>query len=82
MNLEAGTHGDSLEPIRATVQRQLGRRVRDFDVRRDQQGLILTGRTHTYYVKQLVQHLVMGHFDGATLRNDIDVTKSPQAVLS
>ncbi len=82
MDQVAGTNGDSLEPIRATIQQQLGHRVRDLDLRREQQTLILTGRAHTYYVKQLVQHLVMGQFKGTTLCNEIDVAKSSQTLLS
>jgi hypothetical protein len=52
--------------------------VRNFNVRRDQQSLILTGRTDTYYAKQLVQHLVMGHVVGARLQNEIEVTQLPR----
>lgn len=82
MDQVAGTNGDSLEPIRATIRRQLGQRVRNFDLRREQDALILTGRTHTHYAKQLIQHLVMGQFEGTTLRNEIDVAHSLPALVS
>jgi len=36
-------------------------------------GLVLTGRTCTYYVKQLAQHAVMEFVDLPILANDIEV---------
>lgn len=82
MDQAAGTNGDSLEAVRATIQRQLGQRVRNFELKREQDALILTGSTHTYYAKQLIQHLVMGQFEGTALRNEIDVAHSSPALVS
>jgi hypothetical protein len=63
------------EPIRIArhVRRELGSRVRDFEIVVDADGLILRGRTTSYYAKQLVQHIVMRVARCRVAANEIDV---------
>lgn len=55
------------------VQAELGTRVRDFELLPRSGGLILRGRTTTYYAKQLAQHAVMRIGGVRVLANEIDV---------
>jgi hypothetical protein len=45
--------------IARQVKRELGNRVLDLEILVEEEGLVLRGRTNTYYAKQLVQHAVM-----------------------
>ena len=63
-------HQDSLEAI---IQRRLGSRIRDVRVLRLPAGLIIQGRTKTYYAKQLATHAVLELADEPILANDIEV---------
>ena len=47
--------------------------VRDLRVVSDSEGLVLKGRTQTYYAKQLVQHYVMKATGLPIRANDIEV---------
>jgi hypothetical protein len=47
--------------------------VRDLHVVARDGGLVLRGRTHTYYVKQLVQHSVLQVCARGALANEIEV---------
>jgi hypothetical protein len=62
-----------VERIESTVQHRHGGWVRDFHVVVIDQGLVLRGRTHTYYAKQLVQHTVMKIGGLPILANRIEV---------
>jgi hypothetical protein len=55
------------------IQRRLNGRVRHFRLSLRGDGLVLDGQTHTYYAKQLAQHLVMESVNLPIRANDIEV---------
>jgi hypothetical protein len=57
--LLAPPKNDVAERIEACVRRRLGGWVRDFQAVVQEHGVVLRGRTRTYYAKQLVQHTAM-----------------------
>ena len=61
------------EQLEALIQRQLNGRVGDFRLLVRDQGLILQGHAHTYYVKQLAQQAVMEATGLPILANEIEV---------
>ena len=61
---------DCLEVL---MQRRLGNRVRDLRVLRLPAGLIIQGRTTTYYAKQLATHAAMEFADEPIAANEIEV---------
>ena len=64
---------EDLERIQQEIRRNLSLRVYHFRLRAVDDGLILEGRTKTYYGKQMVQHAVMDATDFPILANNIDV---------
>lgn len=64
---------DELDEIQREIRRNLSLRVHNFQIRAADDGLILEGRTRTYYGKQLVQHAVMDATDFPILANNIVV---------
>jgi hypothetical protein len=63
-----------LDNLEAHVQGRLGGRVRFLQVLLRGQGIVLKGRAHSYYVKQLAQHAVMQTSDYPILANEIEVS--------
>jgi hypothetical protein len=62
--------------IRRTVEGRLPGRIRDFEVRVEQNQFVLSGVSSSYYVKQMAQHLAMTALDKRMLGrlvNEIDV---------
>jgi hypothetical protein len=59
--------------LRTEIVRRLGNRVRDLRVLRQGGGLVIQGRTSTYYAKQLAQHAAMELDTEPILANDIEV---------
>jgi hypothetical protein len=59
--------------IEARIRSRLSGRIRGLRVLRENNGLILRGRTRTYYAKQLAQHAVMAATDLPILANEIEV---------
>lgn len=55
------------------IVRRLGNRVRNLRVLRQGGGLVIQGRTSTYYAKQLAQHAAMELDKEPILANDIEV---------
>jgi len=59
------------------LERRLGRefqgRIREFRLVAREGGLVLQGRTHTFYLKQLAQHTVMRVMELPILANEIIV---------
>ncbi len=64
---------EDLEQIQQEIRCNLSLRVHNFRIRAVGEGLILEGRTKTYYGKQLVQHAVMDTTDFPILANNIVV---------
>ena len=62
------------ELVEQLVLTRTGGRIRDLRVDVDERDVILSGRTSTYYNKQLATHAVLEHLDdGLCLTNDIEV---------
>ena len=59
--------------IGEAVQSRTGGNVRELHVEMDDRRVVLTGRTSTYYSKQLATHAVYDVLTGAELTNDIEV---------
>ena len=59
--------------IEAHIQSQLNGRIYGLRLLRETEGLVLRGRSRTYYVKQLAQHAVMAATDLPILANEIEV---------
>lgn len=55
------------------VQSRLGGQLREFKIVVGEEGLVLRGQAHTYYAKQLAQHVVMQATDFPIQANEIDV---------
>jgi hypothetical protein len=64
---------DELAQIEAKVHGRLQGRVRDLRLLVRGDGLVLRGRSHCYYVKQLAQHSVMAVTQIRILANEIEV---------
>jgi len=63
-----------LAEIEARTQRRIRGLIGDFHLLLQDRGLVLSGRAHTYYAKQLAQHAVMEATDLPILANDIEVS--------
>jgi hypothetical protein len=59
--------------MEAHIQSRLGGHVREFRLVVVDRGLILRGRAHTYYAKQLAQHAVMDATGLPILASEIEV---------
>lgn len=73
-NPKAGINQEQLDRIEQRIKCQLSGRLRGFSLKCGSDGLVLRGRTRTYYSKQLAQHAVMDATDLPIVRNDIEVT--------
>jgi hypothetical protein len=69
-----GVQTVEIAQIETRILCQLGARIYDLQVLRREKGLILRGRTRTYYAKQLAQHAVMAVTDLPILANEIEVS--------
>ena len=63
----------ALDELETHVRSRLNGRLRDFRLSIRDGGLVLEGRTHSYYVKQLAQHTIMAAADLPIRGNKIDV---------
>ncbi len=63
----------AISEICHSVQARLRGQLRNFEVLVDRDGLILKGRTGTFYAKQLAQHAVMKASGLPILANEIEV---------
>jgi hypothetical protein len=64
---------ESLVRIEEQIRRRLSGRVRDFQLVVRDRGLVLRGRSRTYYAKQLAQHAVMETTSLPIRANQIEV---------
>jgi hypothetical protein len=71
------SNGPQLAVILAVLEQRIQRRlsgwVRDFRLFVRDGGLVLQGRSFTYYAKQLAQHMVMDAIDLPIFANEIEV---------
>ncbi|HEV3145640.1 MAG TPA: hypothetical protein VGZ47_17225 [Gemmataceae bacterium] len=66
---------DELYELENQVQRQMEGRVQDFRLAQNEQGLVLFGQTHSYYMKQLAQETVRQYCELPIAANRIAVRK-------
>lgn len=59
--------------LEAHVQSRVCGQIRDLRVLVQDNGVVLQGRAHTYYAKQLAQHAVMEATQLPVLANEIEV---------
>ncbi|HEY7311462.1 MAG TPA: hypothetical protein VH643_19020 [Gemmataceae bacterium] len=71
IDITTATEATDLE---ARIQCRLGRQIREFRLVVVDRRLILRGRVHTYYAKQLAQHAVMEASELPILANEIEVS--------
>jgi hypothetical protein len=64
---------DEVDRLEAYVRDQLIGRVVDLRLLRRDNGLVLQGSAHSYFAKQLAQHLVMKVTTTPLLANEIEV---------
>jgi hypothetical protein len=62
-----------LAALEQRIQCRLNSWVRDFRLSMRDGGLVLQGRSFTYYAKQLAQHMVMDAIDLPICANEIQV---------
>ena len=67
------TTGEGVAELEIHVQCRLGGQLRDFRVVVTEGGVILRGQAHTYYTKQLAQHVVMEAIRLPIVANEIEV---------
>ncbi|MGC8643079.1 MAG: hypothetical protein ACP5XB_24735 [Isosphaeraceae bacterium] len=65
---------EGLAWLEDSIKCRLGGRVHDFHILFREQGLVLRGHSHTYYVKQLAQHAVMESVGLPIWANEISVS--------
>ena len=70
---------EQIDQLVACVQGRLAGRVCDLRLLVQENGLVLQGRAHSYYAKQLAQHAVIMATELPLLANDIEVL--PQALV-
>lgn len=57
------------------IDAQTFRQVRDLDVVRNENRIVLRGQSQSYYVKQLATHAVLNLFPGVVIENAISVAR-------
>jgi hypothetical protein len=67
------TRGEDATMLAALVQGRLGGRVAAFQLLVEKQGLVLRGKTRSYYAKQLAQQAVMEATSVPIVANEIEV---------
>lgn len=74
----------SMSPEEAELARMvmgIRRHIEDLDVQIDGNKIILSGKCHTYYIKQLAQHAIFVAEEGRQIVNNIDVAKPDSAPI-
>lgn len=69
-DLEATNH---VENIRQTVENRTSGRIRELSISVDGTRLIISGRTSTYYSKQLATHAALDVAQQLVIQNDVVV---------
>jgi hypothetical protein len=70
---ESSVPEDTLEQLESIIQGRLRGRIDDFRLLLRDEGLVLHGRTRTYYVKQLAQTELMAISNYLVVANEIEV---------
>lgn len=64
---------DLIEQVEQAVHSRTGGRIRGLCIRINEGCLVVTGRTSTYYNKQLVTHAVRDAVDDMSVLNEVEV---------
>lgn len=64
---------DLLQQIEQAVQAKIGGRIQDLRIRFDEGCFVVSGRTSTYYNKQLATHAVRGAVLDMAVQNEVEV---------
>ena len=64
---------DLVDQVEQAVQVRTGGRIRDLQIRLSEGRVIVSGRTSTYYLKQLTTHAIRDAVDDLTVQNDVEV---------
>lgn len=62
-----------LELVEQAVHARTGGCIRGLRVSVNEKCVIISGRTSTYYNKQLVTHAILDAVDGMTVQNEVEV---------
>ena len=62
--------------ILQSIVERTGRQIRDLRVEVVAEGVVLSGRCHSFYCKQLAQQAALPWTDGTRLKNEIEVAES------
>jgi hypothetical protein len=73
---------DDLGDVEQVLRCRLGVRVRDLELRAEAHGLVIVGRTTSYYDKQLAQNIVHELCGRQVAENRISVDSPPHASSS
>lgn len=66
--------GITEQDLTAEINERTGNKILSLQVRIRENVLVVTGRTSTYYSKQLVTHILIGHdLDDTLVSNEISV---------
>lgn len=64
---------DLVDQVEQAVQVRTGGRIRDLQIRLSEGRVIVSGRTSTYYLKQLATHAIRDAVDDLSVQNDVEV---------
>lgn len=64
---------DLVDQVEQAVQVRTGGRIVNLRIRLDEGCVIVSGRTSTYYLKQLATHAIRDAVDELTVQNDVEV---------
>ncbi|MCA8997886.1 MAG: hypothetical protein KDA80_12900 [Planctomycetaceae bacterium] len=64
---------DDAEQLQRKISNQTSGRIRDLRVEKIDEYLVISGRTSTYYVKQLASQIAMEELTNCELQNTIEV---------
>jgi hypothetical protein len=73
INAQTRTSHALVERIEHYIQSRTNGMVRDLTVDISEGEVVISGRTGTYYTKQLATHAVLGSLDDVDLKNNIEV---------
>ncbi len=69
---------DELTVLESLVENRLSGQLHGFQLSATNGGLVLRGRTRSYYGKQLAQHAVMEATALPILANEIEIVQTPR----
>jgi hypothetical protein len=70
---EATAIAEILEQVERNIRLRTGGTIRELRVVLEENTVVITGRTSTYYNKQLATHALLDAMGDRELRNEIDV---------